>query len=119
MKKWLASSLLSLGLTGLCFASSSDDFSFENDTGYTVTDLRVSAHDASKWGSNVLDSPVASGDSTEIYWNDEPDTDYFDFRIGFGNGTHFDFTDGWDLSKVSRVWVSYNESTGRLTLHAK
>jgi hypothetical protein len=95
--------------------AASQDFTFENDSGYTVYHLYVSPHSLSRWGNDVLGRGVlGSGQSTYIYWNEEQDFDLYDVRVDYANGTHYDFTEGYDLTQIDEIWITANG--GRLVL---
>ena len=110
-------SLLSLLTVGQIAAfASSDDFNFENDTTHSVYHLYVSPHSAGRWGRDILGRDVLNPEqNTDVYWTDEPNTDVFDIRIDYQNGNFVEFTEGYDLSTISRVWIT---NSGRnTTLH--
>jgi hypothetical protein len=96
--------------------AASQDFTFENDSGYTVYHLYVSPHSLSRWGNDVLGRGVlASGHSTYVYWDEEQDYALYDVRIDYANGTHYDFTEGYNLTEIDEMWIT--ASGPRLTLH--
>jgi len=96
--------------------AASQDFSFENDSGYTIYHLYVSPHALSRWGSDVLGQGVlGSEESTFVYWNTEQDYALYDIRVDYSNGTHYDFTEGYDLTEIDQIWITSRGS--RLTLH--
>jgi len=113
MKKLLIA--LAAGLFAATSYASTDDFVFENDTNGDVIGLYVSPHASSYWGTNVLHRAIRQDHYTPVYWTVEPDYDVYDIRVEFTNGS-FDFTEGYDLSTISNVWITYNG--GRvLSLH--
>ena len=106
---------LAAGLFAATSYASSDDFVFENDTHGDVIALYVSPHASSLWGTNVLHRALRQGQNAEVYWTVEPDYDVYDIRVEFTDGS-FDFTEGYDLSTIDQVWITYNG--GRvLSLH--
>ena len=96
--------------------AASQDFAFENDSGFTVYHLYVSPHSLRQWGNDVLGRGVlASGQSTYIYWDEEQDYALYDVRIDYANGTHYDFTEGYNLTEINEMWIT--ASGPRLILH--
>jgi hypothetical protein len=99
-------------------ALSSDDFQFENDTISSVLHLYVSPHGLRNWGSDVLGlSTLSSYDRTLIYWAAEPAYDIYDIRVDF-SGAHYDFTEGYNLATISKVWVTCTKP-GVVTLNCR
>jgi hypothetical protein len=87
-------------------AGSTDDFVFENDTNSSVTHLYVSPHHLMQWGNDVLGRNILGPNRyTTIYWLEEPAYDVYDIRVDF-NGVHYDYEEGYDLSTISKVWVT-------------
>lgn len=106
MKKLLIA--LAAGLfAATSYAHSSDDFVFENDTNGTVIGLYVSPHGQRSWGGNILHEYMGENQYTRVFFPEEPDYDVYDIRIDFPSD-HYDFTHGYDLSTISRIWITYN-----------
>jgi hypothetical protein len=106
MKKLLIT--LAAGLFAVSSVSaSSDDFVFANDTNGTVVGLYVSPHGYKKWLHNVLHESLDPDEYTQVYFPEEPDYDVYDVRVDFPS-EHYDFTSGYNLSTISRIWITYN-----------
>ena len=54
----------------------------------------------------MLHQALRRDQNTSVYWTVEPDYDVYDIRVEFTNGS-FDFTEGYDLSTISNVWITY------------
>ena len=80
---------------------------FANDTNGTVVGLYVSPHGYKKWLHNVLHESLDPDEYTQVYFPEEPDYDVYDVRVDFPS-EHYDFTSGYNLSTISRIWITYN-----------
>jgi hypothetical protein len=68
------------------------------------------------WGNDVLGLSILSPyKNTLVYWAEESDYDVYDIRVDF-YGNHYDFTEGYDLATISKVWVTCPKD-GAVTLH--
>ena len=110
-----------LTLSALCaltlgaFAQAQQDFTFENDTSYTIWGLHVSPHSSNRWGGDVLGRDTLEPDqNTYIYWNEPQSATYYDIRVDFRNGAHWDFQEGINLREASYVWVTWDGNQANL-----
>jgi hypothetical protein len=94
-------------LASIAVADSPQDFIFYNDTGSTIKSLYVSPHDDTDWGNDVLGSDeLASGDNTIVYWESPQAAEYYDLKIIYYNNVSCEFREGYNLLRISRVWMS-------------
>jgi len=89
------------------------DFIFENDSGFIIHSLYVSPHGEGNWLNDVLGEGVLENDhSTVIQWTKDQDYRYYDIRVVYstaeGRQTNFDFTAGYDLLKISKIWITWD-----------
>jgi hypothetical protein len=111
-------SILLIGSTILLATSAfaSDNFTFINETGYTITGLWCSPHNKESWGNQLLDERLPSDSSIDVIIRDNViwNTDDYDIRVEYYNGVVNNWRAGLNLSGVSRVTATL-ASDGKTT----
>lgn len=86
-------------------AQSDLDFSIENATGYTITELYMSPSKKDNWGKQILSSPLKNGEKRKIVFKSTAKVQAYDLKAVYADGAG------------SPVWYNLDPSTfARLTL---
>jgi len=112
MKKVMMIALV-LVMGTLNYSRSADrrNFWLLNNTGRKINNVYIAAHgtDAS-WGRDVLGtSALSAGLGTVIYFYDYSTRCVYDFRIGYTDGSHEDYTQGRNLCSTRAI--QFNSGT--------
>lgn len=111
-------SILLIGSTILLASSAfaNDNFTFINETGYTIKGLWCSPHDKESWGNQLLDGRLPSDSSVDVIIRDNAvwDTDEYDIRVEYYNGVVNNWRAGLNLSGVTTVTATLT-SDGKTT----
>jgi hypothetical protein len=62
------------------------------------------------WLRNIIPGSLLSNHSSAVFWNIEPDTDFFDLKIEYSDGSTTWLTRGLDFSGINEVRVTYDGS---------
>ena len=91
------------------------DFELVNETGYDISEVFISPTKQSSWGDDVMGRDIlADGESVDIVFSTKATAKKWDIYVTWvGYDTDEDvYWIGFDLSKISRITLYYNEKTG-------
>lgn len=91
------------------------DFLLVNKTGYDISEIYVSPTKIKDWGEDIMGRDIlASGESVEISFDTEETARKWDIYVtwvGYDSDEDVYWT-GFDLSKISKITLFYNDKTG-------
>jgi hypothetical protein len=104
---------LSLGASSNAIAQGNQNFTLDNDTGYTVEEVYVSATTSDDWEEDVLGQHVLPDQSSvEITFPGKDKTCVYDLRVVYDDGEVAEWVN-FDLCTISRIKISYERKTGK------
>ncbi len=108
--------LLLVGAAAALFAVSSasaadQDFTLDNETGYTIEKVFVSATKADDWEDDVLGKDtLEDGDAVKIHFARAEKACRFDLKVVYDDGDDAVWTN-LNLCEISKVELHYNKRT--------
>jgi len=87
-------------------ADSNMDFTVENQTGFTLTELYVSPNKKDSWGKNILKSPMKDNETRKITFKPTAKIQSYDIRAVYADGgkpVWYDIEPA-NISKVTLKW---------------
>jgi len=103
---------LSLGASSNALAQGNQNFTLDNDTGYTVEEVYVSPSKSDDWEEDVLGQKVLPDQSSvEITFPGKDKTCVYDLRVVYDDGEVAEWVN-FDLCTISRIKISYERKTG-------
>ena len=91
------------------------DFELVNETGYDISEVFISPTKESSWGEDVMGEDIlADGQSVDIFFTTKVKAKKWDIYVTWvGYDSDEDvYWIGFDLSKISRITLYYNQKTG-------
>lgn len=91
------------------------DFELVNETGYDISEVFISPTKESSWGEDVMGKDIlADGESVEIFFTTKEKAKKWDIYVTWvGYDSDEDvYWLGFDLSKISKITLYYNQKTG-------
>jgi len=112
MMKLIAAVGAALLLAAAPALAAQQDFTLENNTGYTIEQVFVSAASSRDWEEDVMGWDIlADGESVEISFSSAEDACLFDLKVIYDDGEEA-MWDRLDLCSISVVDIRYNRLTG-------
>jgi len=99
----------------ICLEHYDLDFELVNETGYDISEVFISPTKESSWGEDVMGKDVlGDGESVDIVFSTKEKAKKWDIYVTW---VGYDSDDdvywiGFDLSKISRITLYYNQKTG-------
>jgi hypothetical protein len=91
------------------------DFVLDNETGYTIEEVYVSAAKTDDWEEDVLGRDVLEdGDAVKISFPRRENACRFDLKVVYDDGDDAVWTN-LNLCEISTVEIHYNKRTGETT----
>ena len=105
----LAAALLAPGVAA---AQGKQDFVLLNNTGYTITEVYVSASNTDDWEEDVLGwDTLRNGQRVEIEFPRNEKACMHDLKVVYEDGEEAEW-DGMNLCETSVIGIRYNRKTG-------
>ena len=93
-------------------AQGRQDFTIHNKTGYTISEVYVSASKTNDWEEDVLGRDVLNnGERVEISFPRGEKACKHDLKVVYDDGEEAEW-EGFDLCEVSTIGLRYNRNTG-------
>lgn len=109
---------LILGVTEAAQAGSELDFTLVNETGYGIKELYIAPSSQEEWSDEdkvALPHSIKDESSVDITFNPKNTADKWDLKIIWVDGGDAVEWQGFDLTKISKITLHYNEKTEKTT----
>lgn len=94
-------------------AAGDQDFTLNNKTGYTVSEVYVSPHNTSNWEEDVMgDDTLENGQSVKISFSRDTDACVYDLKVTYDDDTSATWTN-FNLCTISSISLFYNKNTDK------
>lgn len=90
------------------------DFELVNKTGYDINEIFVSPTKMKDWGEDIMGRDVLlDGESVDIAFDTEESERKWDIYVTWVGYDEDVYWTGFDLSKISKITLYYNNKTGK------
>ena len=95
---------VSLLLVSTASAQGKQDFDLVNQTGYAISEVYITPHNANTWGENIFsdDEPLKNGEKTTILFSRTEKAKWWDLYVVDKIGNRFEW-DNINLLEISEV----------------
>ena len=96
--------VVSLFIVSSASAQGKQDFDLVNQTGYAISEVYITPHNANDWGENVFgdDDPLKNGEKTTIVFSRKEKSKWWDLYVVDKIGNRFEW-DNLNLLEISEV----------------
>ena len=96
--------VVSLFIVSTASAQGKQDFDLVNQTGYAISEVYITPHNANDWGENVFgdDDPLKNGEKTTIVFSRKEKSKWWDLYVVDKIGNRFEW-DNLNLLEISEV----------------
>lgn len=105
---------LFLGAVSQVQAQPNLDFELVNKTGFDIKGVFISPNDKDDWEENILTRVLSSGETLEVSFGSGQRTTKWDIMVIWTDDDSA-YWRGYDLSRISRLTLFYDVSTGEAT----
>ncbi len=121
--KMIAAAVMAAGLALLAPQAASaegrQNFTLENNTGYTIKEVYVSTTRSNSWEEDVLgQDELEDGQSVFIRFPHHAGGCFFDLKVVYDDDTDAHW-ENFNLCTISQISISYNAKTGKTWAHWK
>ena len=99
--------VLSLFLVSSASAQGKQDFDLVNHTGFAITEVYITPHNADDWGDNIFsdDAPLKDGAATTIGFSRKEKAKFWDLKVRDTVGNDFEW-ENLNLLEISEVTLT-------------
>jgi len=120
--KMLAAAAMAAGLSLLAPSvaqAARQNFSLDNETGYTISEVYVSPTSKNDWEEDVMgQDTLDTGSSVDITFPHHAGGCYWDLKVVYDDNTDAYWTN-FNLCTISEITLNYNRRTGKTWAHWK
>ena len=112
-KPLLTVALLTLVLlvVGLCSSANAKelnlDFKLVNKTGYTISKIFIGPSTSEDWGSNIMESPLADGETLDVSFDPKANAEKWDIKVIYEDKDEATWI-GCKLTEISKITLHYD-----------
>lgn len=117
--RFLALSIVMLGLATSAQAELNLDFELVNKTGYGIKEIYIAPSASDNWEENILKSELENGETLEVSFSPEANSKKWDLKIVWSDGDTPVVWSGYDLTEISKLTLFYNADTEKTTAKAE
>ena len=109
---------LVLGASGLALADSDLDFTLVNKTGYDIKKIFIAPSSQDEWSEEdrvKLPGSIRDGNSVDVTFNSKASANKWDLKIVWVDGGDSVEWHSFNLTKISKITLFYNNKTEETT----